>query len=42
MIFAKTDIDKILEIIKKESTERYIFTFNNKRNTSWISKQPLF
>ena len=42
MIFAKTDrYRKDFRNYKEESTERYVLTFENKRNTSWISKQPI-
>ena len=34
----QTDIDKILEIIRKKSTQGNAFTINNKRNTSRIFK----
>ena len=43
MIFAKADrYRQNFGNYKKESIKRYTFTFDNKRNTSWIFEQLIF
>ena len=42
MIFAETDIDKILEIIRKKVLKGTHLLVDNERNTGWISEQLIF